>query len=169
MKISERAEFRSKPKPLQYAETAMVSEAVADMSQRNYGSVIVTGADGRMSGMFTERDIMKRVVNGKLDPATTPLKDVMTREVRVAKADDQVGDWLRIMSNERFRRLPVVNESGDVIAIMTQGDFVSYTWPELLSQMRSAASESVPQNYQIHVIIGAILIYSIALIWFLGN
>ena len=118
--------------------------------------------------MFTERDIMKRVVNAKLDPATTRLKDVMTREVRVAKMDDDVGDWLRIMSNERFRRLPVVNDAGDVIAIMTQGDFVSYTWPELLSQMRSAASESVPQNYQIHIIIGAILIYSIALIWFLN-
>ena len=41
-------------------------------------------------------------------------------------------DWLRIMSNERFRRLPVLDADGRLVHVMTQGDFVSYTWPDLL-------------------------------------
>ena len=121
MKISERAEYRSKPKPLTFPESATVAEAVAGMTARNFGSVIVTGSDGKMSGMFTERDVMKRVVNDDKDAKKTKLKDVMTADVRVAKGDDNVVDWLRIMSNERFRRLPVVDESGEVVAIMIVG------------------------------------------------
>ncbi|MDA8870976.1 CBS domain-containing protein [Rhizobiaceae bacterium] len=169
MKISERAEYRSKPRPLSFPETATVAEAVAGMSSRNYGAVIVNGSDDRMSGLFTERDVMKRIVDKGLDPKSTKLADVMTRDVRVAKAEDEVHDWLRIMSNERFRRLPVVDEAGKVIAIMTQGDFVSYTWPDIVSQARDAARESIPRNYQIYLIGGAVLIYSLILVLLLNN
>ncbi|MEL6751687.1 MAG: CBS domain-containing protein [Pseudomonadota bacterium] len=168
MKISERTEFRAKPRPLTFPETALVKDAVDAMSDKNYGSVIVNGADGQMSGMFTERDIMRRIVAQQRDPAKTILKDVMTTDVKVATKDDDVADWLRIMSNERFRRLPIVDDTGKVIAIMTQGDFVSYTWPDLLSQVRHQVGEAVPNNYQIYLIIGAILIYSLILVFFLN-
>ncbi|MEL7229542.1 MAG: CBS domain-containing protein, partial [Pseudomonadota bacterium] len=114
MNIQDRIEFRSKPKPLKTVDSTTVADAVAMMTERNFGSIIATGADGRMTGLFTERDVMRRVVNEGRDPKTTPLADVMTKEVRVAKADDDVVDWLRTMSNERFRRLPVVDETGDV-------------------------------------------------------
>ena len=167
MKISERAEYKSKPRPLTFPETATVAEAVMGMSQRNYGSVIVNDESGKMAGMFTERDVMKRVVNEGRDAKKTKLADVMTRDVRVAKADDEVVDWLRIMSNERFRRLPVVDDSGDVVAIMTQGDFVSYTWPDLMSQVSAVVQDNIPKNYQLHLITGAVLIYSLILVFFL--
>ncbi|MEM1037984.1 MAG: CBS domain-containing protein [Pseudomonadota bacterium] len=168
MQIKDRIEFNSKPKPLKTEETTTVSEAVSMMADRNFGSIIVTNASGGMSGMFTERDLMKRVINAGLDPAKTPLADVMTREVRVAKPTDDVVDWLRAMSNDRFRRLPVVDESGEVIAIMTQGDFVSYTWPDLLARVSDQLDKSVPKNFQIYLILGGVLIYSLALVWFLN-
>ena len=48
----------------------------------------------------------------------------MTTQVRAAKEDDNLLDWLRIMSNDRFRHLPVVDEEGKVVSMMSQGDFV---------------------------------------------
>ena len=163
MKIRDRVEFRSKPKPLSVSEEATVSDAAKAMSRHNYGSVVVDGPDGKMAGIFTERDLLMRVVNEGLDPKTTRVGDVITRELRTATPDDDVFDWLRVMSNERFRRLPIVDGNGDVIAIMTQGDFVSYSWPNLLGQASAAAKKSLGTNYQIGIIIGAVLLYSLLL------
>ena len=55
-------------------------------------------------------------------------------------------DWMRIMSNERFRRLPVVDDEGRIKAVFTQGDFVSYTWPDLIYQMKSLAGATVSKK-----------------------
>ena len=164
MKIKDRTEFRTKPKPLSVPETATVYEAAIAMAKNNYGSVVVDGEDGRMVGIFTERDLLMRVVKEGLDPKTTSVGDVMTREVRTARADDDVFDWLRIMSNERFRRLPIVDESGSVIAIMTQGEFVSYSWPALFGQASAAAKKGMTAGYQVPLIIGGILLYSVVMV-----
>lgn len=168
MKIKDRIEFNSKPKPLTAVDTTTVADAVAMMSERNFGSIIATKPDGKMSGLFTERDVMKRVMNEGKDPKKTKLADVMTKEVRVAKVDDDVVDWLRVMSNDRFRRLPVVDEKGDVIAIMTQGDFVSYTWPDLIARVNDQLNKAVPANFPVYLIIAGVLLYSLVLVWFLN-
>jgi CBS domain-containing protein len=167
MRIRDRKEFTSKVKPLSLPPETLVSEAVARMSEMNFGSVIVTDPQNKILGMVTERDLMKRVLNQNRDPQTTKLSDIMTRDVRVAHPDDNVIDWLRIMSNERFRRLPVVDQDGHVQAIMTQGDFVSYTWPDLIDHARDVTRATISSNYQLLLIAGGILIYSIILIAFL--
>jgi CBS domain-containing protein len=134
MQLRDRPEYASKPKPLTFPPDATVAEAVAAMSARGFGSVIVSDPDGKVVGIVTERDVMRRLVNEKRDPDATKLSDIMTAELRVARETDDVVDWLRIMSNDRFRRLPVVDEEGRATAIFTQGDFVSYTWPDLIHQ-----------------------------------
>ena len=78
-------------------------------------------------GVVTERDVMKKVVAKKLNATNTSVSEIMTTNPRVARETDDLIDWLRIMSNERFRRLPVVDENGQIKAVFTQGDFVSYT------------------------------------------
>jgi CBS domain-containing protein len=167
MRIRDRKEFLNKPKPLSFPPDTPVSEAVARMSEMNYGSVLVVDGNDKMLGLVTERDLMKRLVNQNRDPKTTLLSDIMTRNVRVARADDNVIDWLRIMSNERFRRLPVVDESGQVTAVMTQGDFVSYTWPDMVDHARDVTRATISSNYQLVLIAGGILIYSLILVAFL--
>jgi len=164
MKIKDRLEFATKPEPLTYPPSALVSEAAAKMTELDYGSVIVVDTAHKVLGMVTERDILKRLVNKGLDPAETKLSDIMTKNPRVARADDNLLEWLAIMSNERFRRLPIVDEDGRVIAIMTQGDFVSFTWPDLLQNAKRLTSATVSNNYQILIVAGGVLVYSIALI-----
>ena len=164
MRISDRPEYKSKPKPLTFPRDASVAEAVAAMSERNYGAVIVTDADDKVQGVVTERDVMRKIVNAERDAKQTKLSDVMTTEVRTARADDDVLDWLRIMSNERFRRLPIVDDDGRLQAVFTQGDFVSYTWPELMSQATQLAKATVFRNWHIFLIVGAIMIYTLIMV-----
>jgi CBS domain-containing protein len=164
MRLRDRPEFASKPKPLTFSRDTTVAEAVARMSELDFGSVIVVDAAGKVEGVVTERDIMKRLVNQGRDPGTTSLGDIMTSNPRVAKADDDLLDWLRIMSNERFRRLPVVDEEGRIVAVMTQGDFVSYTWPDLIYQTRQIVKATVFKNYHILLIGGGIMVYSLVMI-----
>jgi len=164
MKIRDRLEFATKPEPLTFAPATLGSEAVAKMAEMDYGSVVVVDGHRRVLGMVTERDILKRLVDGGRDPKETKLSEIMTQNPRVARADDNLLDWLAIMSNERFRRLPIVDEDGRVISIMTQGDFVSYTWPDLLQNAKRLTSATVSNNYQIMLVLGGVLVYSVALI-----
>ncbi len=165
MRLRDRPEFVTKPPPLTFPREATVAEAVARMAELNYGSVIVVDPDRRVEGVVTERDVLKRLVNQRRDPATTTLAEIMTSNPRVARADDDMLDWLRIMSNERFRRLPVVDAEGRIIAVMTQGDFVSYTWPDLIYQGRQIMRASIAKNWNLILLIGgAIMLYSVVMI-----
>ena len=164
MKIKDRPEFRDKPKPLSFGPDDLAMAAVSAMNERNVGSVMICDAEAKLIGVVTERDILNRLVARRRDPETTKLSEIMTANPRVARADDDLIDWMRIMSNERFRRLPIVDESGRVVSIMTQGDFVSYTWPNLLHQAREVTRSSLSRNYQIVLVAGSVALYTIILV-----
>jgi CBS domain-containing protein len=164
MRIKDRAEFHSKPKPLTFPPDATVFEAVEAMCEKNYGSVIITDPQEKVIGVLTERDLMRKVVHRGLDAKATKISEVMTEDPRLATEDDDIVDWLRIMSNERFRRLPVVDKDGRIKMVFTQGDFVSYTWPDLMGQARNLARASISRNFHYVLIVGGVMLYSLLMI-----
>lgn len=163
-RLMDRPEYASKSKPLTRPASATVIDAVSSMSEKNYGSVIVIDEDEKVIGVVTERDIMNKLVGQGLDAKTTPLSEIMTQDPRLARETDDMLDWLRIMSNERFRRLPVVDAQGRIKAVFTQGDFVSYTWPDLMYQMKSMAKATFSKNPSTFLVIGSIAVYTLILI-----
>jgi CBS domain-containing protein len=163
MLISERKEYQSKPTALQFDQDTPVAEAVRAMAAKNYGASAVMDKAGDLVGIFTERDLMRRVVAAGLDPQATSLSEVMTTDLRIAKPSDDLRDWLRIMSNERFRHLPVVDENGGPVVMMSQGDFVSYTWPELMHRVSEQTRVSLGAKYYPFLIIAGLLLYLIML------
>ena len=163
-RLMDRPEYRLKQKPLTCLEDTTVFDAVLAMSENNFGAVIVTDNLKKVIGVFTERDVMTKVVAKELSPQKTLVKDIMTPNPRVANETDDLIDWLRIMSNERFRRLPVVDENGHIKAVFTQGDFVSYTWPDLVYQIKTLATATVSKNWAPFLIIGGIALYSLAML-----
>lgn len=165
MKISDRKEFAQKDEPLTCTPDTTVFEAVKRMSAKNFGSIIVTDGDRKVVGMMTERDIFRRLIAKELDPKATRVEEIMTTPVRKARSDDNLVEWLRMMSNERFRRLPVVDENDRLIAVMSQGDFVSYTWPELLGRVSEMAQASLPERINPTFMILAILLYTLVLVY----
>ena len=160
-RLIDRPEFKTKPKPVTFLADDKVSEAVTVMSDKNYGSVIIVDKQEKVIGVVTERDIVKKLVNAGLSPKNTKLEKIMTKNPRVANENDNVIDWLRIMSNDRFRRLPVVDEKNKIKVIFTQGDFVSYTWPNLVYQVKEMAKENYFKANQVVLIIVCLLVYTL--------
>ncbi|MEO1489780.1 MAG: CBS domain-containing protein [Pseudomonadota bacterium] len=157
MRISERVELASKAPPLTCPPETMVQDAVVQMAEKNFGSIFITDADRHVLGVMTERDIFRRVIGESRDPKTTPVSDVMTTEVRMAGEDDNILDWMQVMSNERFRRLPIVDEDKKLKAVMSQGDFVAYTWPQMISQLGQMAQATLaPAFNPIAIVLGAL-------------
>ncbi|MFN7226861.1 MAG: CBS domain-containing protein [Holosporales bacterium] len=165
MKIKDRIEFRNKPPVLTFNAQDKVIEAVNAMSERNYGASVIVDAENKPVGIVTERDFMRRLLAKGLDAHTTPISTIMTSELKLASADDEVVDWLRIMSNERFRHLPVVDAQGKLLNLMSQGDFVSYTWPQLLGKLKESAVKLFMERFHLHLLVGAVMIYSIVILF----
>jgi len=88
----------------------------------------------------------------------------MTPDPRVADENDDVLDWLRIMSNDRFRRLPVVDANGKIKVIFTQGDFVSYTCPDLIFHASQMAKASFMKGFSVNSLFIMMLVYAVAII-----
>lgn len=163
-RLVDRPEFKTKPKPVTFLGKEKVSQAIAVMADKNYGSVVIVDSNDKVVGIVTERDIVKKLVNNNMSPKTTKLEDIMTLNPRVANENDDVVDWLRIMSNDRFRRLPVVDADGKIKVIFTQGDFVSYTWPDLIFQASQLAKASFMKGFSINTLLIFMVIYGVALI-----
>ena len=161
MKISERPEFKSKKPPVTFSENEKVIIAVKAMTKENFGSVVIVDKQKRVKGIVTDRDLMKKLLFNSMNPKTTKLSDIMTSPVKVADKDDEMVTWLRQMSNERFRHVPVVDKSGKLINIMSQGDFVSYTWPNLLYQVKELTKENYFKANQVVLIILSLLVYTL--------
>jgi CBS domain-containing protein len=164
VKIKDRPEFRSKSTVLTFPPEALVAEAVAIMSDRNYGAAVIVGPDRKPVGIVTERDFMKRLLNKRLNPDETTVSQIMTTDLKLAKADDDLLDWLRLMSNERFRHLPVVDDEGAIVAMMSQGDFVSYTWPELMSRLREQARATFDVSPSLVMMIAGGAVFAAAIV-----
>ena len=160
MQIKGRPEYKSKPSPLTCTPDTTVLAAAKLMANKNYGSIVVINNKKEVLGLMTERDIFRRVVAEELDPSITFVSKVMTAEIRTASENDKLSDWLRIMSNERFRRLPVVDSDNRLVSVMSQGDFVSYTWPQLVAETK----EKISSNFQLFLIVISILIYTLSLL-----
>ncbi len=100
-----------------------VLEAARIMNARRIGALVVTDAD-KVIGIFTERDVMIRVVALQLDPARTTVGQVMTCPVACCHLDTSLDEILNVMTTRRIRHLPVVDE-GKLVGIVTSGDVLA--------------------------------------------
>lgn len=107
--------------PLILSEDASVKEACTLMADRRAGSVITTGKDGKLAGIFTGRDAVSRVLAaGKT--AATKLSQVMTANPDTLAPDQTAIDALRLMWEGGYRHLPVIKDD-KILGIVSRGDF----------------------------------------------
>lgn len=106
------------------APGATVLEAARAMDAHNVGSLLVVDGD-KPVGIFSERDLMRRVVVAGKDPAKVKVREVMSRDVWVVEPDTRVKEAMAIMTERRCRHLPVV-EKGKVVGLISIGDLVRW-------------------------------------------
>jgi CBS domain-containing protein len=104
--------------------TASVLDAAHVMNDKGIGGVVVLD-DHKLVGIFTERDIMRRVVAANRDPAKTLVSDVMTTECLTILPDVQIAVCRAMMSTRRIRHLPVVHDGG-LVGMITSGDVLAF-------------------------------------------
>jgi CBS domain-containing protein len=93
------------------------------MNERGVGGLVVTEGD-RVAGIFTERDMLRRVVAALRDPAALPVREVMTAPVATCRPDTTLAECRAFMTEKRIRHLPVVDEKG-LCGIVTIGDLLA--------------------------------------------
>lgn len=104
---------------------ATVLEAAQLMNRRGIGGLVVIDAREQLIGIFTERDILRRVVAEGRDAAHTFVRDVLTRDVVTMSVETTVEECAAMMSARRIRHLPVV-EDGRMLGLVTSGDVLAY-------------------------------------------
>jgi CBS domain-containing protein len=110
--------------PLRVEPTQTVGEAVALMRRERVGCVLVCQGD-RVIGIFTERDLMRRVLAARKSLAL-PVAECMTPNPAVAHPKDSVGSALRRMEEGGYRHLPVVDEAGRPVGVLSVKRIVHY-------------------------------------------
>jgi CBS domain-containing protein len=100
--------------------TVTVAEAVSQMNTNKVGSVLVMSGL-RLVGIFTERDVLRRVVGAGIDPISTPITKVMTSEVLTIEPCTTVQQVMNLFTDKRCRHLPVVQD-GRLLGLISIGD-----------------------------------------------
>lgn len=106
------------------APNLTVLEAAQLMNARGIGALLILDG-GELVGIFTERDVMRRVVSEQRDPARTTIGDVMTRHLVTTRAEVTVEECASQMTARRIRHLPVIGETG-LAGVITIGDLLAW-------------------------------------------
>jgi len=106
--------------------TATVLEATRRMNHHKIGALVVMN-EGKMVGIFTERDVLRRVVASQLDCSTVPVFDVMTAELTTCSPDCEIEEIAEIMRSRRIRHVPVLDDEGNLLGLISIGDVNAHT------------------------------------------
>jgi CBS domain-containing protein len=101
--------------------TATVLEAVEQMNLHRCGGIMVMD-QGKVRGIFTERDVLRRVVGQRRDPASTAVSEVMTKDLICCSPETDIDEISYIMLEKRVRHLPVCDQDGDLLGMISIGD-----------------------------------------------
>ena len=125
--------------PLCVAETVSVGEAVASMMAMRRAAVLVVDGNRRLVGIFTERDVLTRVVAVGLNPLATQMGQVMTRDPEALSVTDRVAYAVNRMSVAGYRTIPLVDGDGRPVGVVTVSHFIKWMadlFPEAVLNLR---------------------------------
>lgn len=106
-------------------QSATVLDAVRVMNRERVGCVVVM-CRGRIAGIFTERDVLRRVVESQRRPAEIPVADVMTEEVLFRAPETTLEEVGRVMKDHRVRHLPICDHHNRLVGLISIGDLNAY-------------------------------------------
>jgi len=115
--------------------SATVLDAVTKMVEGNVGSLLVREG-GRLAGIVTERDYLRRVTLEGRDERTTPVREIMTSELVYVSPDASIEECMAVMTERRIRHLPVLDDAQQVLGVISIGDVVKFQSKEQSVQIK---------------------------------
>ncbi len=136
MNILEMCDWEAATVPLE----ATVERAIRTMLDRRVGAVAVIDENRRVAGIFTERDVLRRLSLGEHDPRKVSVREVMTAPVEMATRATTAGEALATMVERHYRHLPIVDDNGQLLGMLSMRNLLQAridTLTHQLDQVRS--------------------------------
>ena len=124
-------------KPAAVTADATAANAIQAMIDHRVGAVAVLDSEGRVAGIFTERDVLQKLALSGRDPAKVPIGEVMTTPVELATPNTTPGEALHEMIECHFRHLPIVDREGKLLGMLSIRHLLQWRVDELTQQLDS--------------------------------
>jgi len=116
---------------------ATVADAIHKMLDYHVGAVGVVDHEGRVAGIFTERDVLRKFSLTKRDPESTPVRELMTTPVEMATEQTGPAEAMATMVERHFRHLPVVDKDGKLLGILSIRNLLEWRIDGLTQELES--------------------------------
>jgi CBS domain-containing protein len=116
---------------------ASVAEAIRTMLDRHVGAVAVVDDQRRIAGIFTERDVLRKLALSGRDPERTPVREMMTTPVELATAETGSSEAFVTMVERHFRHLPVVDHNGKLLGMLSIRNLLEWRIEDLTRELGS--------------------------------
>jgi len=110
---------------------ASVKHLVDELRHHNIGALIVSEDGRHIDGIVSERDVVRKLSEYSGEVANLKVSDIMTTEVRTCTPEESVEDLMQAMTAHHFRHVPVVEEDGSMLAVVSMGDLVRHHLDDL--------------------------------------
>jgi CBS domain-containing protein len=112
-----------------------VADAIQLMLDRRVGAVAVLDAERRVAGIFTERDVLRKIALSGRDPRGVSVDEVMTRAVELGTPETGAGEALTAMVDSHYRHLPIVDKEGHLLGMLSIRNLLQARIDELTHQL----------------------------------
>ena len=116
---------------------ATVADAIHKMLDHHVGAVAIVDSDFRVAGIFTERDVLRKMALSRTDPEVTPVRELMTTNVETASLDTGAGEALTTMLEHHFRHLPVADANGKLLGVLSIRNLLEWRVDDLSRELES--------------------------------
>ncbi|MGO9210560.1 MAG: CBS domain-containing protein [Terriglobales bacterium] len=124
-------------KPPTVGIEATAAEAIQVMLDNSVGGVAVIDAEHRVAGIFTERDVLRKLALSGLDPHKIPVRELMTTPVDMATTETTPGEAFEEMVSRHYRHLPIVDKDGRLLGLLSIRHLLQWRLEELGQQLDS--------------------------------
>jgi CBS domain-containing protein len=114
---------------------ASVADAINKMLDHHVGAVAVVDSEFRVAGIFTERDVLRKLALSHLDPQNTPVRELMTTPVEMATLSTGPGEALATMLERHFRHLPVADDNGKLLGVLSIRNLLEWRVDDLSREL----------------------------------
>lgn len=125
------------PEPAAVPVEATVADAIRTMLERHVGAVAIIDSEQRVAGVFTERDVLRKLALSKLQPESTPVRELMTTPVEMATRATGPGEAMATMVERHFRHLPVVDNDCRLLGMLSIRNLLQWRIDDLTQELDS--------------------------------
>lgn len=116
--------------------TATLGDAVRLLAEKRIGAALILGADHRIAGIISERDVVRALAKGGATALDQPVSRTMTRKVEICNEGEAVSSIMERMTDGKFRHMPVVDQ-GRLVGMISIGDVVKHRVHEMERESRA--------------------------------